>query len=251
MRRFFYWHLPLVFALVATALFASGFYKFVTGDTGEAVDIASPAPHATAPASIVTPIILGDSLARGTGDPAGLGIGGRLDQELRRRGIRAKKTVNIAVNGARTADLLHEVEVPNVRRLLAESNVIIVSIGGNDLLGGTDWRNAPPSDPNATMARVLDHIDTVVKAIRTDNAKARVFIIGLYNPYANAPAGRILTTFVNRWNAKLVDHFATDPNVFVVETRDIFANHNRLAVDNFHPGDEGYELIARRIADAI
>ena len=108
MRRFFYWHLPLVFALVATALFVSGFYKFVTGDTGEAVDFVSPAARpAAAPTSIVTPIILGDSLARGTGDPAGLGIGGRLDQELRRRGIRAKKTVNIAVNGARTPGMPH------------------------------------------------------------------------------------------------------------------------------------------------
>ena len=253
MRRFFYWHLPLAFAVVATALFASGFYKYVRGDTGEPVDIvARPVARASAaPSAVATPIILGDSLARGTGDPAGLGIGGRLDQELRRRGIPAKKTVNIAVNGARTVDLLRELDVPNVQRLLAESNVVIVSIGGNDLLGGTDWRNAPPSDPDAMMTRVLDHIDSVVKRIRSDNAKARIFVIGLYNPYTSTPAGRVVTTFVNRWNAKLIEHFATDPNVFIVGTSDIFANHNRLAIDNFHPGGEGYELIARRIADAM
>jgi len=252
MRRFVYWHLPLVFALVATALFASGFYAFVRGDTGEAVELPprSAAP-AAAPTSIITPIILGDSLARGTGDRAGLGISGRLDQELKRRGIAAKRTVNIAVNGARTNDLLSELDLPNVQRLLSQSNVIIVSIGGNDLLGGTDWRNAPPADPNAITSRVLDHIVAVVKKIRAANAKGRIFIIGLYNPYSNAPQGRIVTLFVNRWNAQLIEHFSADPNVVIVQTSDIFANHNRLAVDNFHPGDEGYELIARRIADAM
>ena len=252
MRRFFYWHLPLVFALVATALFASGFYAFVRGDTGEPVEMPPrTAPAPVAPASSITPIIVGDSLARGTGDRAGLGISGRLDQELRRRGIHAKKTVNIAVNGARTGDLLTELDLPNVQRLLAQSNVIIVSIGGNDLLGGTDWRSAPPSNPVMMMTRVLDHIDQAVKKIRGDNAKARIFIIGLYNPYSNAPAGRIVTTLVNRWNAQLIEHFSADPNIFIVQTSDIFANHNRLAVDNFHPADEGYELIARRIADAM
>lgn len=243
--------MPLAFALVATALFATGFYAFVRGDTGEAVDVAPRAATAVAPSSILTPIILGDSLARGTGDRAGLGISGRLDQELRRRGIRAKRTVNIAVNGSRTADLLRVVDTPNVERLLAQSNVIIVSIGGNDLLGGTDFRNAPPANPDAMMKPVLERIDTVVKKIRADNAKARIYVIGLYNPYSNAPMGRVITALVNRWNAQLIEHFSSDPNVFVVQTSDIFANHNRLAVDNFHPGDEGYELIARRIADAM
>ncbi|HSP34921.1 MAG TPA: hypothetical protein VLU46_11445, partial [Thermoanaerobaculia bacterium] len=97
----------------------------------------------------------------------------------------------------------------------------------------------------------LDQIDAVVKKIRAQNANGRIFIIGLYNPYANAPAGKLVTVMVNRWNAKLIDHFSSDPQVFVVQTVDIFANHQRLAIDNFHPGDQGYELIARRIADAI
>ncbi len=252
MRRFFYWHLPLGFALVATALFAAGFYAYLRGDTGEPVDVTAPrvAP-APAPQAIITPIILGDSLARGAGDPAGLGIGGRLDQELRRRQIRAKRSVNIAVNGERTPELLSELEVPNVRRILGESNVIVISIGGNDLLGGTDWRNAPPADPETMMNRVLERVETIVRRVRSDSPRARIFVIGLYNPYERAPAARLITAIVNRWNAKLIEGFSNDPNIFVVQTSDIFANHNRLAIDNFHPGAEGYELIARRIADAI
>jgi len=37
----------------------------------------------------------------------------------------------------------------------------------------------------------------------------------------------------------------------IVQTSDIFAYRDRLSFDRFHPNDEGYSLIARRIADAI
>ncbi|HSP16754.1 MAG TPA: GDSL-type esterase/lipase family protein [Thermoanaerobaculia bacterium] len=240
-------------SVLALVTFAAGFYSFLRGDTGTPVDLL-PRRVAAAPAaqqSVITPIILGDSLARGTGDQAGLGIGGRLDQELRRRNIRANHTVNIAVNGARTPDLLRQLDSPNVQTILGQSNVIIVSIGGNDLWGGTDWRTATRSNPEAVMTGVLDRIETIVRAIRADNPRARVFIIGLYNPFVSTPAGPQLTPLVNRWNAKLIEGFSNDPNVTIVQTSDIFASHDRLSLDRFHPGDEGYALIARRIADAI
>src|SRR5687767_10100965 len=108
MRRVIYWFIPLAAALIAAVAFGAGFYSFLTGNTGKPVDFqplrAQTAP--AAPASDITAIVLGDSLGRGAGDPSGLGIGGRLDEELKRRRIPAKETVNIAVNGARTADLL-------------------------------------------------------------------------------------------------------------------------------------------------
>jgi lysophospholipase L1-like esterase len=43
--------------------------------------------------------------------------------------------------------------------------------------------------------------------------------------------------------------FARDPNTPVVQTADPM--HDRLSLDRFHPGDEGYALIARRIADTF
>jgi lysophospholipase L1-like esterase len=251
MRRFVYWHLPLLVALAATVLFASGFYSFIRGDTGTPIDVSPRKIVTAAPQALVAPIILGDSLARGTGDEAGLGIGGRLDQELRKRNIRAKKTVNIAVNGAHTAELLRQIDSHNVQTIIAQSNLIIVSIGGNDLWGGTDWRNAPPPNPAAVMSSVLDRVEQVVRKIRGENPGARIFIIGLYNPFTSTPFGRQLTALVNRWNAKLIERFSDDVNVTVVQTSDIFANHDRLSFDRFHPGNEGYALIARRIADAI
>ena len=252
MRRLLTWYLPLTAALLATTVFAYGFAKWLSGDTGSPVDfVPSESETAAAPRDVVAPIILGDSLARGAGDSAGLGIAGRLDEELRERKIKARRTHNVAVSGARTADLLEVLERPNVQRMLAESNVIIVSIGGNDLWGGSDWRNATPADPDAVMDEVLAKVEQAHERIRAANANARIFFVGLYNPFVSTPGGSALTSHVNQWNARVIERFNDDPNFTLVQTSDIFSHRDRLALDRFHPGAEGYALIARRIADAL
>lgn len=254
MRRFVYWLLPLFAALAGVAIFAWGFVAYLRGDTGTPIDAAVvPSRAATAPAPVRTlvPIMLGDSLARGAGDETGLGIPGRLDQELRRRSLKASHTINLGINGARTPTLLSELDRPNVQQLLRESNVIIVSIGGNDLWGGQDWRTAAPPNPDAAMDEVLGQIETAIRRIRALNPRARIFFIALYNPFVRSPFGRQLSMFVNRWNARLLQRFASDPDFTLVQTSDLFSHRDRLALDRFHPGGEGYQLIARRIADAL
>jgi len=250
-RRLLYWYVPLGAALIAAAVFAHGFYSFARGDTGSAVNIGAPRLVAAGPpAGQIVPLILGDSLARGTGDESGLGIGGRFVDELRRRKIDTKNIVNLAINGSRTTDVIRQIDSHNVQVLLAQSNVIIVSIGGNDLWGD-NWRNAPPRDPQSVIGGVIDQIARIVGAIRGVNPRARIFIVGLYNPFTSTPFGKMLTPLVNEWNGRLVERFAKDPNLVVVQTADIFAWRDRLSMDRFHPGDEGYALIARRIADAF
>jgi len=251
MRRILFWYLPLGAAVIGVAVFAWGFASYLRGDTGEPVDLAAPAATPAPATRVVAPIILGDSLARGAGDETGLGIAGRLDQELRRRGARARRTVNLGVNGARTPDLLLQLDRPNIQQLLREANVIILSIGGNDLWGGADWRTAAPPDPDAAMNDVLQRIETVVRRVRALNPRAHIFFVGLYNPFTATPYGRQLAMFVNRWNARVLQRFGNDPDFTLVQTSDLFSHKDRLALDRFHPSGEGYELIARRIADAM
>ena len=249
MRRFLFWYLPIFASVLAASVFAYGFAAYLRGDTGDPVEVVQPsavAPAPIAPQKLIAPIILGDSLARGTGDEQGLGIGGRLDQELKRRGLRARRTFNIGINGARTADLLRQIEAANVQGLLRQSNVIVISIGGNDLWGGADWRSAPPSDPEKAMRDVLDRIATVVEKVRVANPGARIFFVGLYSPM-----GKMLSPYVTRWNARMLERFGSDADFTLVQTADLFSHRDRLSLDRFHPSGEGYELIARRIADAL
>ena len=249
MRRFLFWYLPLFASLLATGVFAYGFVSYLRGDTGEPVEVARPQAVAQvqpAARSLIAPIIVGDSLARGAGDERGLGISGRLDAELKRRGVRARRTFNIGINGARTSDLLRQLDAANVQELLRQSNVIVISIGGNDLWGGADWRSAPPPDPEKAMNDVLDRIAAVVERVRAANPDARIFFIGLYSPM-----GRVLSPYVTRWNARMLERFGGDADFTLVQTADLFSHRDRLSLDRFHPSGEGYELIARRIADAL
>lgn len=248
MRRFLFWYLPVTTSLLAAGIFAYGFVAYLRGDTGTPVDFVprAAAPEPQAPRTVVAPILLGDSLARGAGDPTGLGISGRLDDELRRRGIRARRTYNLGVNGARTQDLLRQLEAANVQELLKQSNTIILSIGGNDLWGGNDWRSAPPANPDQAMDVVLERIGAVIERVRAANPKARIFFVGLYSPM-----GASLAPYVARWNARMLERFGSDPNFTLVQTADLFTHRDRLALDRFHPSGEAYALIARRIADAI
>ncbi len=256
MRRVCLWHLPLGTALAAAAVFVYGFVAYLRGDTGAPVEVPTSISIRGTETLVsaqqqLVPMILGDSLARGAGDQTGLGIAGRLDQELRRRGTRARRTINLGVNGARTPDLLRQLERPNVQELLRQANVIVVSIGGNDLWGGADWRTAAPPDPDATMEDVLKRIETAIQKIRAVNPRARIFFVGLYNPFTSTPYGKQLAIFVNRWNARVLQRFGNDPDFTLVHTSDLFTHHDRLALDRFHPSGQGYSLIARRIADAL
>lgn len=249
MRRFLFWYLPVITALAAASVFAWGFVSYLRGDVGTPVEVMTPQAAATTaatPRAMVAPLILGDSLARGAGDEQGLGIAGRLDQELKRRGVQARRTYNLGVNGARTADLIRQLEAANVRELLRQSNVIVISIGGNDLWGGADWRTAPPPDPEKAMNDVLARIEQVVSRVREASPNARIFFVGLYSPM-----GKILSPYVSRWNARMLEKFGADGEFTLVQTADLFSHRDRLSLDRFHPNGEGYGLIARRIADAI
>ncbi len=251
MRRALYWFVPVTAAVIAAVAFATGFIAYLRGDVGESVTAALRPISSNPPRDTIVPLVLGDSVARGTGDESGLGIGGRLVEELRHRHIAARNAANIAINGARTGDVLQQLESHNVRAVIAESNVVVLSVGGNDLWTDNNWRTGTPRNPERVMNTVLDRVDRIVHMIRAANPTARIFVIGLYNPFAKQPFGAVLTMFVNRWNAMLTQRFANDPNVVVVETYDIFAFRDRLSFDRFHPRDEGYAAIARRIADAI
>jgi lysophospholipase L1-like esterase len=252
MRRFFLWQLPLATALLATVVFAAGFYSFLRGDIGERVAPPSAPVRTAAPVSTIAPLILGDSLARGQGDDTGLGIGGRLVDELKKSHRHVQSAVNLAVNGAFTKDLEAQLESRNVQTLIGQANVIVISIGGNDLWSGAEGlRRAPQRNPDKVMGETLDAVARIVKKVRTANPRARIFLVGLYNPFVNAPFGNMLSILVSEWNGMELKRFANDTNLTIVETLDLFSHRSRLSLDNFHPNDEGYELIARRIAESL
>lgn len=265
MRRFLTWYLPLAVGIAVSAVFAWGFAKGLGGSAGEVVRESAMASTTTGPegGEAATPsaqeieetlvVLLGDSLARGTGDELGEGIGGRLSEILDERGTE-HEVANLAVNGATTEDLTAQLERPAVKRLISRSSVILVSIGGNDFFGERDGfgvAGSIPDDPSEVTGSIQGRLEEVVSTLRESNPEATIYILGLYNPFRGVPEGDRFTPLVAEWNAQLIGRFADDPGVVIVQTSDLFLAHDRLSADQFHPNGEAYGLIARRIADTL
>ena len=160
--------------------------------------------------------------------------------------------MNLAVNGAFAKDLEVQLESRNMQTMIAQSNVIVISIGGNDLWSGANGlRRAPRNNPGKVMGETLDAVDRIVKKVRAANPRARIFLVGLYNPFVSAPFAAACSAC---WSASgrdgdqaLRERYERDGG----QTSDLFSHRSRLSLDNFHPDDEGYALIARRIAESL
>jgi lysophospholipase L1-like esterase len=255
-RRALYWYFPLALAITCSAVFAWGFSLLFRSDIG--TEVTEPVVQVETKKDDAGPlriVILGDSVARGTGDGSGEGIGGHLETVLRERDVKIEEPLNLAVNGARTTDLLKQIdETPSIRRFVANADVIVVSIGGNDLWGQRAIRqDERPPDPEEAMDSVEEDVAGVLERVRAINPGARIFYVGLYNPFRGADNrfSEIVDIAVAEWQARLVRRFADDPNLTIVQTYDIFTHNDRLSADRFHPGAEGYKIIGRRIGESL
>ena len=198
---------------------------------------------------VVRAVVVGDSVAHGAGDEARLGIPGRLDRELRARHIAFKPTVNLGINGARTYNVVHLLRGAYARSAVMAANVVIVSIGGNDLYGDPFARITTLLSPQWAIHQVVNRVRGVIAEIHRINPAARIVLLGLYNPYRRAA---FLDRAVNLWDARLIATFASDAAVTVERIADLMRSQDRLsAIDHFHPSATGYALIAARIVPAI
>lgn len=190
----------------------------------------APPPHD----GIFRVAILGDSVAHGAGDESGRGIAGNLDALLGGRHI----VQNLGIDGARTWHVLRLLRQP----VLADA--FIVSIGGNDLYGDSLARLTTLVAPSLAMERAINRVAAIVATIHRANPAARIFLLGLYDPYRTP----FLDEQVAHWDAKLIERFARDRAVDVVRIADVVTVS---PLDHFHPGAAGYAAIAARVAPAL
>jgi lysophospholipase L1-like esterase len=193
------------------------------------------APHARIPHRPARIVIVGDSVAHGAGDETGRGIAGNLPGSVS----------NLGINGARTIHVLRLLRTPAARSVIAASDAIVLSIGGNDLYGDSIARMMTLVWPQHAITRTLDRVAVIVSRIRAINPEARIYVLGLFDPYRS----QFLDKMVASWDSRLIARFADDTNIDVVRIADLFAFTNALSsIDRFHPSAAGYALIAQRIA---
>ncbi|MGZ6988691.1 MAG: GDSL-type esterase/lipase family protein [Thermoanaerobaculia bacterium] len=261
-RRLVLWFFPVTLALATAAVLAAGFAAALQGRLGEPVDpSATPAPTPPVPAATAAAggafrtVALGDSLTRGTGDAAGGGgYPERIAAALRKSGLTVT-IENLAVDGAESGDLLRKMDDAGVAQRVAAADLILVSIGGNDL--SHSLRSVVPgeaaADPTAgALAAASLNLQRVLSLLRKANPSAPIRLLGLYNPFPESFDRRMAKETLLKWNVALEEASYSVPGASVVPTADLFDERpDRLSPDRFHPGPVGYAEIASRILSTL
>jgi lysophospholipase L1-like esterase len=198
-------------------------------------------------------LVLGDSLAKGTGDEKGLGFPGYFSDYLKTKVSKEIKINNLAVNGDVSSGLLNIIQEEQTLSYIKGSDMIFISIGGNEIsrLKNMEIASAATKIKDIQNA-YLTNLKSTFKIMRANNPTAMVVFIGLYNPF-----GKELTqekvSILNDWNYQSQQLVSLDSNGAYIPTFDLFKYNfeNYLAADKFHPNSSGYEAISNRIVEAL
>ncbi|HEX9502431.1 MAG TPA: GDSL-type esterase/lipase family protein [Thermoanaerobaculia bacterium] len=196
-------------------------------------------------------VVIGDSLAHGTGDESGKGIPGNLEDEFKQRGITAD-VKNYGVAGATTEDVENKLHDAAIRADLASADAIVLSAGANDVFQDPEARARAIRDRDAYAKEILERVAGTVAQMRAINPDAELMLLGGYNPLPDHPLSGGISRYIKNWDKLLNKRFESDPLIDVVKTSDIIDRAGKLSpADHFHPGAAAYREIAKRIADML
>ncbi|MEO2078441.1 MAG: SGNH/GDSL hydrolase family protein [Bacillus sp. (in: firmicutes)] len=199
-------------------------------------------------------VALGDSLTRGTGDETGKGYVGVLMDEIKEKTKGPVQLTNLGINGQRSDQLRKQVQEKEVGRQIEKADLVLVTIGGNDLFrGGQALMDFGTDDVATIEKKYLENLKAIFEQIRKNNPDANVFFIGLYNPFIDLDQGKEMSKVVRHWNYDSAEISAAYPKIVFVPTFDIFELkvNDYLYSDKFHPNSKGYRLIAERVASLL
>ncbi|OAB44597.1 hypothetical protein PGLA_06815 [Paenibacillus glacialis] len=218
---------------------------------------------------------IGDSLAKGTGDETGSGFVKRSVEGLAKSS--GKKTTllnNLGINGLTTDGLVTKLDEEGVQYVLKQSDVIILSIGGNDLFQGAQLLSSAKGESETSagaestnsahevtaekiqsaLPKASAQLKVVLEKIRVINPDSYIVYVGLYNPFGDMKELKTVgNEAVTRWNNVALTTINKYENMTLVPTYDLFTHNLKryLSSDHFHPNAEGYQQIANRIVQGI
>ncbi|BAU29204.1 lysophospholipase L1-like esterase [Aneurinibacillus soli] len=252
------WRLFGIFSLVATAMLAVGLtlgirdiihptpVSWKADQTGESSGV-----HKTSHKLQIT--ALGDSLTRGTGDESGLGYAGNLRIRLAENTKQEVYVYNNGVNGYKAANLLKDLRTkPDIRRQVQQADMIVLSIGGNDLFY-TQSDEVKPDVIRTRIPAALTNYKAIVSIVTELNPKAKLLYMGLYNPFPDLPNAKESAKVVQEWNNGVTQVLYEYPQAIFVPTDDLFRSDGMkyISSDHFHPNQAGYKRIGERMADVL
>ncbi|MED0992533.1 SGNH/GDSL hydrolase family protein [Bacillus nitratireducens] len=248
----------LLITIASFCLFAYGFVSGVNdvlnpkaSNLIKKTDVVAKEKKKTGTLQIVS---LGDSLTRGVGDKEGIGYIGRMKEDLQKDYKQKIALTNLAVSGAKMPDLLKQIESSGAQYSIKQADVIVLTIGGNDLFPG--WESLGKIDLETyrpDTATFQNEAKKIIEEIRKLNTDSPIFWLGLYNPFEDVEDLKGSSNIVVDWNASLEKLALNAKNVYITPTFDLFQNCGKelLYSDHFHPNEVGYTYMADRLVQNV
>lgn len=231
-----------------------------SASAGSATPVASPAqaPVAISPGTTLRVVGLGDSVMAGTHCDCD-GIPSELATAIGRKWSVATDATNLGAGGYTTADLLADLkDDATTRRAVARADVVVVSIGANDLYDAlSSWKDSGcgRSCYNAVVSAMQGRLNSILAAI-TSLAGSRpqtVLVDGYWNVFTDGKVAlqqggwtqlswsRAVTASVNQ----AIKASAARADDTFVDLRPVFTNvpDPLLASDGDHPNAAGVQAI--------
>lgn len=201
---------------------------------------------------------LGDSLTEGIGDELKRGgYFGRVTEAMTEWiGVEEVNASNLAKKGRRSDQLLEQLEESDVQEQLKEADVILFTIGGNDIMKVIK-RNLfkLKVQPFYDELKQFElRLDEVLSILRSLNGDAIIIVGGLYNPFSVVATEPVeLEEIMADWNEAIEVRAALDDKVCFVPVSDLFYSNENLVyhTDFFHPNAKGYVQMADRYIETI
>jgi len=183
-------------------------------------------------AQTVTVAALGDSLTQGYGLPPEDGLVPQLEAWLNANGGDVS-VLNAGVSGDTTAGGLARIDWT----LTPDVDVLIVALGGNDLLRGID-----PENSRANLDGILQRAGDMP-----------VLLIGMqapgnYGPQFKADFDAMYPELAQQYDALLVESFFDG---FGIEQTDLSAARELMQADGIHPNAQGVALIVEALGPRV
>ncbi|KID17130.1 GDSL-type esterase/lipase family protein, partial [Listeria monocytogenes] len=126
---------------------------------------------------------LGDSLTYGVGDTEGGGFV-RVVENFYKQKENNVENVNLAISWAKSAQVLKQLDQKEVHNQIKSADVILLTIGGNDLFRGVEALDDFKSDAiKQVAASYTSNLKKSYQTIRQLNPSLPGFHVGLYNQF--------------------------------------------------------------------
>ncbi|MBQ9742642.1 MAG: hypothetical protein IJV88_03080 [Ruminococcus sp.] len=181
---------------------------------------------------------------------------------------------NEAISGDETSDMLRLLQTSDAtRKNIAESELLVISIGGNDLLGPLQRATTAElfdlmmNKENSALiknalASASTNLATITKEIRSLNADCTIIFQTIYNPiYANETYknyATLIDSFAPIFNSMFYTLAESDDKIFVADVFTAFDNYYKetgkfdiIQADGIHPSQAGHSLIADVILELM